>query len=146
MASSRLYEIAKKIVEILQGLDLPDLRADDIRIEPYGMNDRPAYGLIISPLPESESPGLNNRDDIIYSYKITRVYHSVDGDLQPKAPFRDAIRKRFNWKRIGYSDSEACEIVTRVKHSEIETRTDWERSDYDNNVLVISVQMRVVRN
>jgi hypothetical protein len=138
--------IADRIVSIIRDMDLPGLKRDDIRIQTHPDLSRPEFGIIVAPLPEKEEQGLNEKDDIVYSYQVLNIFHDLTSELEDKADYRDAIRARFNHKRIGYSDSEACELVTRVSHAEIEPKSDWDRKNIDNNILIISVQVRVKRS
>lgn len=147
-ANSRQEVIAERIVELIQGLAIDFIESDDIRVESYADGMDPGRGVIVSPLRERELPGLNTADDIAYPFLVMYSESGLNTQLNVsiKSRFRQSIFNAFNRVRIGLSaDLNVCELVTTCSFGDLESQREWKRQNRDNNIMIVTVVVRVVR-
>jgi hypothetical protein len=144
MEFARHKEVADKVIEILQTMTIPGVSYDQIYLTRFPFYTQPSIGLAVSMLNEEEGAGLNELDDIAYPVQLTRILHRLhpnDG-LQDTSLWRDAVRRRFNHKRIGVS---GCELVTKANFAQIEIPAQWNTWNIDASVLQVVCWCRETR-
>lgn len=137
MSSDDRHEaIAQCILGVLQNGSTDAYMLDEIRVEDYGPDVEPEYGITISPVGESEKLGTNERDDIEYATLLTRTVHSLgQDDRVDKSLFRTNIRKLFHNKRIECEDG--CFLYSRVEFGDFAIPRKWS----SNNKSVSSIRV-----
>lgn len=119
-------------------------RSFDTRIEDYSQTADPEQGIIISPERESERPGLNSSDDIVYSTLITRVTHSLDSeDKEKKLSFRALVRLLFHNKKIECAPG--CLVVSFVDFGPISSEREWETRNQSTSIIRVNMLVREPR-
>lgn len=149
MARTRQVAIGERIVQIIRGLGLDFIERDDVRLESYAVDSKILSGVVVSPMTEVELVGLNNSDDVSYPFLVVWSASGLDTteNVPLKSEYRQAMFRAFNMRRIGLPEGlNCCEIVTRLRFDDIESRREWDRNNRDNTALVITVTVRIPRS
>jgi hypothetical protein len=145
MSSDDRHEsIAQCILETLRNGGTDTYLSEEVRIEDYGPDVEPDYGITISPVGESEKLGTNERDDIEYATLITRTVHSLGQDDRiEKSLFRTNIRKLFHNKRIECEDG--CFVYSRVEFGDFAIPRKWSSNNKSVSAMRVFTLVRESR-
>lgn len=122
MSNPHVYEIAKRIVSEIEGLNLPgspDVRARKRIFADDGQEDsRPMHrGITVSPDDDTPAGGTNERENVGYRFAVGMLDGSSTEFLDEEfrvATWGEKIRRRFQFRRIGDLPSTMCELHCNV--------------------------------
>jgi hypothetical protein len=137
-----------RVMQMLKAERFEGLQSSDIQLMDFPFATMPSYGLIVSPIDETEATGVNDADDIRYGVQVVRVRSAVnpkDG-IGSRCKWRSKVRDMFHNRRIGVQLTDACEIITKVRQGTIKIRRDWDRNKIDSSVLIITCLIREPRD
>jgi hypothetical protein len=137
-----------RVVQMLKAQKWEGIQPSDIQVMDFPFSRTPAYGLIVSPIDETEGTGVNSSDDIRYGLQVVRVLGGVsDSDgIMSRQAWRSKLRDMFHRKRIGVQLGNACEIITTVRFGTIKLRREWDRSKIDASAVFIYCLVREPRD
>ena len=135
-------EVVDKVITTLKAMDLTGwgFVASDIKYIDFPFDKQPPFGLLVSPLTETEGESLTETSDIGYPIQLVRCGHRASGTdgLTSRSAWRYAVKQRFNRKRLGLS----CELITRSEFDTIEIKDVWKNWNLDASALKITVWIR----
>ena len=139
----RHIEIAERIMRLLKdnASGFKPFGQGDIRYEdPDSRNV--SYGIVVTPLGESETTGTNAQDDIGYRFLVRRgIQKSSTNDMaeaRAKSQWRIAVRDIFHRKRIGIE----CELITKVVPGDHTAKRRYEASNFDISAMIVTTWIR----
>jgi len=134
-------DVAEKIIEALQLMDLRGYKTTDIKLKDWPLNTKPSFGLIVSPLREIDGDSSNRTNDVGYPVQLTMVLGSIDpsGGFDQRDNWRRDVYKRFNRVRLGLDQ----ELMTRADFDQIEIPDAWKNWNLDASVVVVTTWIRI---
>jgi|LakMenEpi03Aug12_release.lakeMendotaPanAssembly.Ray.scaffolds.fasta_scaffold32210_7 hypothetical protein len=137
---------ANRIVEILKTITWPDgIKADEVRrSEDVFSASSPGRGIHVIVNEEDFGIGVSNKTDVRYKCTVVRVIpvstHQRDS-LNYRSQFRILVRQYLNDLRIMTDGS--CEIITKVKPSQMRFPREWRKS-LDVSAMEVTTLIREV--
>jgi len=143
-------DVLDKVIVELKSMDLTGFgfKASDIKYTDFPFHMQPSFGLLVSPLDETEGESTNETTDIGYPVQLVRCGHKLDptGGITGRDAWRRAVWRRFNRVRLGVSDDDGCELITRSEFLKLQMKDTWDKWNLDSSALKVVVWIRELHN
>lgn len=140
--------VAKRVLELLKAQRFTGFQPSDVMLIDFPFANPPTFGVIVSPIDETEGTGMNDADDIRYAVQVMRVFGSNESSegFDSRANWRSRLRQLFHRRRLGVQLTGACELMSTVRFGTIKLKREWDRLGMEASVLYIHCLIREPRD